>query len=368
MNPIIRNCYSRLLSRRIVKKICAVCLAAAAICTMCACKAEVSSLPKQPNREIRIGVSVYDEYASYASAMSRKMTEWSKEKEKSTGSKVYVDIVSAQGSQLRQNDQAEKFIAKGYDVLCINLVDRTDSTVIIDKAMDADIPVIFFNRELVEEDLCRWDKLYYVGGIAEDSGKLQAQIIISDLSDKDKFDEIDVNHNGTIQYVMLEGEAGHQDALVRTQVSIDTLKKAGFNLEKLGDEIANWDRAQAKTKMTSLIEHFPFQIEMVIANNDDMALGAIDALESAGYPLTPYVVGVDGTEDALEAIRTRKLNGSVYNNLNSQAEVIMNMAYSLATEGILPEDTDLTDDKYVYLPYEKITYDNVQKYIHANNK
>ena len=85
-----------------------------------------------------------------------------------------------------------------------------------------------------------------------------------------KFHLIDVNGNDTIQYVMLEGEAGHQDTLVRTNVCTSELVKAGFTLEKLGDEYANWDRDQAKTKMSELIGRYPFQIEMVIANDDDM--------------------------------------------------------------------------------------------------
>ena len=102
---------------------------------------------------------------------------------------------------------------------------------------------------------------------------------------------------------------------------------------------------------------------MVIANNDDMALGAIDALEDSNYPLDPFVVGINGTEDALEAIRTMKLDGSVYNDSKGQGEVIMEMAYALAQNRPLPDTVKLTFDKYVYTPYSIITYDNVQEYL-----
>ena len=94
------------------------------------------------------------------------LKEWSVEKEKETGTLITLDVVSAGGSQLTQNDQVERFADRGYDAVCVNLVDRTDATVIIDKARNADMPIVFFNRELVEEDLERWDKLYYVGAIA----------------------------------------------------------------------------------------------------------------------------------------------------------------------------------------------------------
>lgn len=324
---------------------------------------EVTS-PISEKKEIKIGVCVYDEYDTFVASITKNMKDWCRKKERETGIKITIDVESSMGSQMTQNDQVEKFIARDYDAVCVNLVDRTDATLIIDKAMSSDTPVVFFNRELVEEDLDRWDKLYYVGAIAEQSGRLQAQIILSDLYDKTKFDQVDVNHNGTIQYVILEGEAGHQDALVRTQVVTDELLGAGISLEKLGDEYANWSKDVAKSKMKSLMDRYPFQIELVIANDDDMALGALEALAEGDYPTTPFVYGINGTEEALEAIRTMKLNGSVYNDSVGQAEKIVDICYALAMGEELPNNVELSFGKYVFLPYSKITYDNVQDYLH----
>ena len=345
-------------SRSSIKYI-SVLLAAAIILSGCGGKT-----PQQ--RGIKIAVLTYDEYDTFVNAMTKSMTKWCRQKEREDGVRITLDIVGAKKSQLTQNDQAQKFISGKYDVLCVNLVDRTDATVIIDKAMASDTPVIFFNREPVEEDLSRWDKLYYVGAIARQSGELQAKIIIDALSDPEKFKNIDVNGNGTIQYVILEGEAGHQDSLVRTNVCTTELIDAGFSLEKLGDEYANWDRDQARTKMCELIDRYPFQIEMVIANNDDMALGAIDAIEEKDYTLDPFVVGINGTEEALEAIRTMKLDGSVYSDSEGQGEMIMEMAYALGRDEPFPPSVELTFDKYVFRPYSIITYDNVQKYLSSN--
>ena len=316
-----------------------------------------------PSKEIKIAVLTYDEHDTFIESITRYMTIWARQKEKDEGVRITLDIVGAKKSQLTQNDQVQKFIARGFDVLCVNLVDRTDATVIIDKAMASDTPVIFFYSEPVGEDLARWDKLYYVGARSRQSGELQAKIIADALSDPKKFAEIDVNNNNTIQYVILEGEAGHQDTIVRTNVCTSELIREGYQLEKLGDEYANWDRDQAKAKMKELIDRYPFQIEMVIANNDDMALGAIDAIEENKYPLSPFVVGINGTEDALEAIRTMRLDGSVYNDSKGQGEMIMEMAYALGTGEPFPESIELTFDKYVFTPYSVITYDNVQKYL-----
>ena len=331
--------------------------------TLCGCEGSTAS----PAKVIKIAVLTYDEYDTLIDAMTKHMTKWCRQKEKEDNIRIVLDIVGAKKSQLTQNDQARKFIAGGYDVLCVNLVDRTDATVIIDRAMASDTPVIFFNREPVEEDLSRWDKLYYVGAIARQSGELQAKIIIDALSDPEKFSQIDVNGNGTIQYVILEGEAGHQDTLVRTNVCTTELINAGFSLEKLGDEYANWDRDQARSKMLELTDRYPFQIEMVIANNDDMALGALDAIDECDYPLDPFVVGINGTEDALEAIRTMKLDGSVFNDSKGQSEMIMEMAYALGRGSEIPETVELTFDKYVFRPYSIITYDNVQMYLNSDN-
>ena len=334
-------------------------LSAIILSMLCGC----ANSPDSKSSQIKIAVLTYDEYDTFIESMTKYMTKWSKQKENEDGVRITLDIVGAKKSQLTQNDQAKKFIGEGYDVLCVNLVDRTDATVIIDKAMESDTPVIFFNREPVEEDLERWNKLYYVGASARQSGELQAKIILDALSDEKKFSDIDVNKNGIIQYVILEGEAGHQDDIVRTNVCTTELVNAGFSLEKLGDEYANWDRDQARTKMRELINRYPIQIEMIIANNDDMALGAIDALEENDYPIDPFVVGINGTEDALEAIRTMKLDGSVYNDSKGQAEMIMEMAYALANNEPIPESVELTFDKYVFTPYSIITYDNVQKYL-----
>jgi len=319
-------------------------------------------------KNIKIGISVYDDYDTFISDMINEFNKWARIEHKELN--ISLEIVSANRSQLTQNDQVEKFIAKDYDVICVNLVDRTDASLIIDKAKKADVPVIFFNRELVEEDIKRWNKLYYVGANAEQSGKIQSEIVKEALNNPERFDKIDTNHDKTIQYVMLEGEAGHQDALVRTQISIEEIKKEGFLLEKLGDEIANWNKIQATSKMKGLLEKYPWEIEMVIANDDDMALGAIDALLGAGYTTDnlPLIVGVNGTKDALDMIRAKKMEGTAYNNAIGQADTIMQMAYELAIEGKLSDDIVLTNEKYVYLDYEKITFDNVQKYIRLKEK
>ena len=128
---------------------------------------------------------------------------------------------------------------EGCNVLCVNLVDRADPSEIIDLAREHEVPIIFFNREPVAEDLQQWDKLYYVGAEAEQSagsqGELAAELVKENSS-------LDKNRDGKIQYVVLEGEAGHQDAIIRTENAVNTLKESGIEVEKLSCQIANWNR------------------------------------------------------------------------------------------------------------------------------
>lgn len=163
---------------------------------------------------------------------------------------------------------------------CVNLADRTEPSEIIDAAKEKDIPIIFFNREPVEEDMRRWDKLYYVGGKAKQSGELQGELAADFIKVNPQADR---NNDGKIQYVILEGEMGHQDAIIRTESVVESLKANDISLEKLSYQIANWNRAQAQTRMMQLIGQYKTNIEMVIANSDSMALGAIDAYEKLGY-------------------------------------------------------------------------------------
>ena len=124
---------------------------------------------------------------------------------------------------------------------------------------------------------------------------------------------------------------GHQDAIIRTENAVETLKNSGIVLEKLGYGIANWNRAQAQNRMEQMLGQFQNKIELVLANNDDMALGAIDAYEKTNLTESAYPVffGIDGTEVGLEAVLDSKLSGTVYNDKEGQAAAMAKLAAAL---------------------------------------
>lgn len=312
-------------------------------------------------KSIKIGVTVYDQYDTFVSQLIDSFNSYASEKEAQTGIAINVEVYNAADSQSTQNSQVETMLNDGCNVVCVNLVDRTEPTTIIDMAEKNNVPVIFFNRELVAEDLERWDKLYYVGAKAFESGIMEGEIAAEVFKNNP---ETDKNKDGIFQYIVLEGEAGHQDAIVRTEYSVSTIIERGVEVEKLNYAIANWNRAQAQTKMAQMLGEYGNSIELVLANNDDMALGAIDALKAAEIKPErwPVIVGIDGTNVGLEAVKNGEMAGTVYNDKEGQAKAMLNLAYGLSTGGSLG-GLDLENGKYIRLPYEKVRAEDVDEFV-----
>lgn len=313
--------------------------------------------------EIYVGIACYDQGDIFISNLIQCFKN-ELNSQKGDSYDVMVTVRDAVGSQKTQNDQVKEMIDEGCNILCINLVDRTDPSEIIDSAKEKNIPIIFFNREPVAEDMMQWDKLYYVGAKARQSGQMQGEIA-ADLILKDK--SIDKNHDGKIQYVVLEGEMGHQDAIVRTDSSVETILAKGIKMEKLSYEIANWKRAQAQNRMEQLIRQYGNTIELVLSNNDDMALGALDSYRLMGYTKDdmPMMLGVDGMQEALEAVKDGRLTGTVYNDKEGQAQIMAAIVFaSVSGKGL--DGINFENLTEVYLPYQKVTIDNVDNYLEAN--
>ncbi len=300
-------------------------------------------------KSIRIGVSLYRGDDTFINNIRGELEKCAKAYEQENGVKVNLDIQDAKGSQNTQNDQVERFISLGCDVMCINPVDRTAASVMIDKAMAAGIPVVFFNRQPVEEDMDRWDQLYYVEAVAKESAVLQGGIVVDRY--RENPESLDLNGDGVVSYVLLEGESSHQDALIRTEWSVKTLKDGGVPVEKITGGIANWERSQASALMEQWLEKYPGQIELILCNNDDMALGAIDAMDRAGISGI-CAVGIDGTTPGLEAVANGKLLGTVSSDKERYAGAIFTIAACKAMEQEIPPEIELVEGKYYHCPQQ----------------
>ena len=321
---------------------------------------------KKAKKKIKIGVTLYDSYDTFLTGYMRAFDKEVAEK-RAEGYEVNVLQYNAAGSQAMQNEQVEEMLQNSCDVLCVNLVDRTAPSEIIDMAKKKDVPVIFFNRELVEEDLNQWNKLYYVGADAKQSGILQGELVLEDVKDAEKGGQLppglDRNGDGKLQYLIFEGEAGHQDSIMRTDYVVSTIQDAGIPLERLDYSIANWSRAEAQSKMMQLYPEFQGKIELLLSNNDDMALGVMDAYDKIGVQkdLRPWIYGIDGTKAGLAAIEKGSMRATVYNDEVGQSKALFRIAFQLASEGA--EDGEGTEiEKITRLPYRKVTRKNYAEF------
>ena len=310
------------------------------------------------SKEIRVGLLLYRGDDTFISTLRSYIEEKAKEYERKEGIKVTLDILDAKSNQNTQNNQVDRMLELGCDALCVNIVDRFAASVVIDKAMAADVPVIFFNREPVEEDMNRWEKLYYVGADAKDSAVFEGRILV-DAYKKDS-SNLDRNGDGIVSYVLLEGESNHQDSLIRTEWSIQTLKDGGVPLEKITGGIASWERSQASAMMEQWLTEYPDQIELVVANNDDMALGAIDAIDRAGI-----LPGNDqNSGDRCYAvwnggIKGRKtFFGTVAADKEGYANAIFQIAASLSRRLPVDESIKLENGKYFWCSQKGITQED----------
>jgi methyl-galactoside transport system substrate-binding protein len=306
-----------------------------------------------------IGVAMYKKDDTFMASVSSAIEAAAQSKS------VTVNITDGQNAQATQNEQVDLFLARSYPAMAINPVDRTAATTIISKAKAADVPVVFFNREPLAEDMASWDKVYYVGAKAEESGTFQGQILADYWKATPTADK---NGDGKLQYVMLTGQPGHQDAELRTEFSVKAITDAGIEVEELANDTANWNRVEGQEKMAAFLGSQGDKIEAVLANNDDMALGAIEALKAQGYfsgdKFMP-VVGVDATAPALGELKAGTLLGTVLNDAENQGAATLNLAAALAQDQAPSKDTvgfDIVDGKYVWVPYQKVTPENVAQF------
>lgn len=350
----------RALSLKLVSCLLAVLLCAVPFLTACR---DHRSHAKAPGSTIKIGILSYRSDDTFINALTAKITAGMRLREKTSGRKIALNIMSSNGDQNLQNNQVDRLLQQDYDVLCINLVDRTTASVIIQKCKRSKVPIVFFNREPVKEDMALWDKLYYVGTSAEDEGRLQGEILLNLV--RKAMSKVDLNGDGILQYVMLEGETGHQDALLRTDSSVKVLTDADFVMDKLASDSADWDLSKAYSLMSSWLKRYSHgEIEVVFANNDDMALGAIHALDDLPASVYkgryPIVLGIDGTPAGLEAIKEGKLYGSVVQDAVGLAAAICGLSLDLAeNKPILPENYPNLKNRYCRVPNRVVTIANL---------
>lgn len=300
-----------------------------------------------------VGVLIYKYDDTYISTVRNAI-------EAALDGKAEIIMQDGKGDQATQNDQLDVMIEKGVDVLCVNMVDAKAAQGVVDKAKEAGIPTIFFNREPDTEVVKSYDKSIFIGTNAADAGKMQGDII------KDLFDahpEYDINGDGAIQYVMFQGEPDNPEAIARTQYSVEQAEANGCTMERIGEiQVCNWDTEQAQRAMEALLAANEGKIELVVANNDGMAIGCIAALSNIGYNVEGGdkfipVIGVDATAAAVDAISKGTMSATVLQDGDAMGNAIAAVALNAAAGEDFLAGTDyaVDDTGAVRIPYAPYT-------------
>ena len=275
--------------------------------------------------------------------------------------------------QATQTEQIETAITRGSDLLVVNIVttgsDEAAQT-ILQNATENGVPVIFFNREVSDSIINSYRDCLFVGTDADEAGYMQGQMIAEYLLKGDNAQKCDINGDKKIAYVMFRGELGNAEAYGRTRYSVEN---ANLMLEEAGSEYrlvpseanqydqtqdddgisryylyGNWSATTAKNLMDTALTTYSLNdgdIEMIIANNDDQALGAIEAMNEFGYnsgdpAKTIPVFGVDATSVARESIRAGTMSGTIEQDAAGMADSILHFARNVAEKRDLMEGAE----------------------------
>lgn len=279
------------------------------------------------SKPVKVGVLLYDLNNPYIYQVSKNLEEIQNENQ---GEVEYI-FEDAKKDQNTQNESIDKLIKEKVDLLLVNLVDINAAKSVINKVKQSNIPVILFNREpKTDEAIKSYSKAMFIGTDPRTSGTLEGNILVNEWN-ANKIN-IDRNKDGIMQYIMLMGEEKNLDAIGRTKYSIDTIKQSGIKTEELKLIVCNWDKECANQAINAALYQFGNKIEVIISNNDAMAIGAIEALQKYGYnkgdpSKTITVVGVDGLKQAQELVKEGYMAGTViqYPKVMAQALYLCGM-------------------------------------------
>ncbi len=263
---------------------------------------------------------------------------------------IGVQIEDAQNDVAKQLDQINNFIASGVDAIIVNPVDTSATQAMTDAAAAAGVPLVYVNRQPVNLDTLP-DNQAFVASNEVDSGTLETKEICRLLKDAGKAE--------ANAYIIM-GELSNQAAVQRTQDIHDVIEgpDCGVKINILDKQTSNWRRDEAQNLMTNWLSTGT-AFDAVIANNDESAIGAIQAMKAAGIDMVSVIVGgVDATQDALAAMQAGDLDVTVFQNAAAQGSGSLDAAVKLAKGEAV--------DQKVWVPFELVTPANIDNYLQKN--
>ena len=263
---------------------------------------------------------------------------------------VALQIEDAGNDVAKQLDQINNFIASGVTAIIVNPVDTSATQAMSDAAAAAGVPLVYVNRQPVNVDTLP-DNQAFVASNEADSGTLETIALCDNWAAEGKT-EVNV-------YVM-QGELSNQAAVQRTQDIYDVIEagKCKVKINVIDQQTANWSRDEAQSLMTNWLSSGA-AFDGVIANNDEMAIGAINALKAGKkWTSSSIVAGVDATPDALASMKAGDLKVTVFQNAHGQGSGAVDAALKLIKKQPV--------ERFVNVPFELVTPANLSKYTGKN--
>ena len=299
----------------------------------------------------KIGISIYQFTDNFMTLYRTELVRYLTEDLGFNPDNVIVQ--DGKNDQAEQTNQINNFITDQVDVMILNLVQSSSAPQVTDMCNEAGIPVVYINRQPDETESDRWAsdglKATYIGADARQSGSFQGEEILETEN------KGDINGDGKVSYIMVQGDPENIDAQYRTEYSIKALTDAGVEVDELLLQRGDWDQAKGQQIVQDALTQYGDDVEVVFCNNDAMALGALQAIQAAGRTVGKdiYLVGVDALTDAVQNIVDGNFTGTVFNDYFSQAQGAAN----LAVKFLKGEEVDPVN----MVDYVKVTADNAQE-------
>ena len=298
----------------------------------------------------KVGIAIYNFNDNFITLYWEEMVSYFKSLETDT---VKYDITIADGKNdvTEQTAQVENFITQGMDVIILNPVRPDSADELIDKIVAADIPLVLINREpLGETDesypgIVNNPNVCYVGVDARQAGYYQGLIVV-------ETDTLgDINGDGVVKYVMIQGDSENIEAQYRTEYSIKALEDAGIAVECLVNQVGNWDQYKGGEIAAAALAQYGSDIDVIFCNNDAMALGALAAIENAGLAVGEdiYLLGIDALDEVVQRVNEGRMTGTIQNDYIGQAHTAVELAIRLLNGERV--------ENYYWVDFIKITAD-----------
>ncbi|WP_300381588.1 galactose ABC transporter substrate-binding protein [Clostridium sp.] len=313
----------------------------------------INSYSLETNKIIKFAVLFYQQDNAYNNALKSELMKIQENNKDKVEFTFYDGILN----QEIQNKQLEDVLKNKTDIVLVNIVDINTSSYIVNKVKESNIPIIFFNRELTSFDAIKsYGKSLYIGTDNCNLGISQGKMIVNQYKNKSI---IENNNNNSLDYILLNGNKNSIESIDRSLCVIEEINNNGIKTNNLYSGYFNWDKETTKELISPLLLQFGNDLDIIISNNDDMAIGAIEALQKYGYNLGHSgmyipVFGIDALNEAKDLIAKGFMEGTIEQSPKTMAEALYLVGLNLVEKKNPLQGTNYTFDSTgvaIRIPY-----------------